>query len=227
MKNLGWLGCLAVMFGAMSQLCFADLIILKNGQDIEGEVVKETDKGLILKLEYGTLLVEKDKILRREKDTPEKIAKRLAAEEKRKKFEAEMRAAGNVEYRGKWISKEEYDAIQEKKKAEREERKQKRLEQKKKREEEEKKRLEEQRKRFEAAQRAAAARRRDWDDDGLTSGRRRISRRGDDNDDRYNKRKSNSRRSKDKQRRKYEEELRRKGDVVRYVGDGVEIGRRR
>ena len=52
----------------------ADTVVMKTGVTMEGEKVGEDDLSYELKVEYGTVRVPKDKILRIEQPTPEEAA---------------------------------------------------------------------------------------------------------------------------------------------------------
>src|SRR6185436_19838087 len=86
---------------------WADTVVLSTGQALEGTILEQTQESLLLKVEYGTLRVQKDKVLRIETDTPEKVAQREAAAEAKKKLEEKMHAEGKVQYKGKWVTEKE------------------------------------------------------------------------------------------------------------------------
>ncbi|MCZ7648222.1 MAG: hypothetical protein M5U26_23685 [Planctomycetota bacterium] len=105
------LACLGLLACLPSR---ADTIVMKNGEEIEGEILKQDDEAVTVKVEFGTIEVQRHKIREIEPDTPEKIeARRVAAEEKRK-FEEAMRAKGLVEFRGKWMRPEDQEALEKK-----------------------------------------------------------------------------------------------------------------
>ncbi|MBE7464967.1 MAG: hypothetical protein HS116_15940 [Planctomycetes bacterium] len=89
----------------------ADTVVLKNGQELEGEILKQDDDGIRLKVPQGMVYVERTKILAIEEDTPEKIAARERAAEEKRKFDEAMRAKGLVNFGGKWMRPEDQAKI--------------------------------------------------------------------------------------------------------------------
>ncbi|GMV81661.1 MAG: hypothetical protein AMXMBFR7_28450 [Planctomycetota bacterium] len=100
---------LALLFAP--SVVLADTVVLKNGQELEGEILKQDDDGIRLKVPQGMVYVERAKILAIEEDTPEKIAARERAAEEKRKFEEAMRAKGLVNFGGKWMRPEDQAKI--------------------------------------------------------------------------------------------------------------------
>jgi flagellar biosynthesis GTPase FlhF len=82
----------------------ADTVVMKNLESLHGDLVKETPDWVELRVEYGTLKIPREKILRIETDTPEMIAEREAKAAKEKELTDEMIAEGKVKYHGKWVT---------------------------------------------------------------------------------------------------------------------------
>jgi hypothetical protein len=78
MRSSTWLsGAAWALFLAAS--CSADTVVFKNGHELDGKVLEQDATSILLELEYGTLRIEKDKILRIEPDSPDKLAGRDTA----------------------------------------------------------------------------------------------------------------------------------------------------
>jgi len=134
----------------------ADSIVFKTGQVLEGTVLKENDTTLELAVEYGTILVSRDKILRVESESISQKADREARQQEEREFLARMKSEGRVLHKGKWITEEEKRAVDEKlaeEKRKQDEAKKKAAEEAAKKKAEEQKKLAEQRKREEEARR--------------------------------------------------------------------------
>ena len=109
-RALALLALLALCSAQLIRPVHADTVVFKNGEALEGKIVKKDDKGVELEVEYGTMLVPVEKILRIEEDTPEKIKARedkLAAD---KALAEQMKAEGKIQYKGKWVTEEEKKA---------------------------------------------------------------------------------------------------------------------
>lgn len=95
----------------LSSLCAAtaraDTIVMKTLEVIEGKILKQTADFLELQVEFGTMRVPQDKILRIESDTPEIIAQREARASAAKEADAKAQAEGKVKYKGKWVTPDE------------------------------------------------------------------------------------------------------------------------
>ena len=70
----------------------ADTVIFQNLQQMVGEIVQDTDHDIVLKVEFGTIHIEKEKILKIEKETAEDLKQRLETEAEDKKQEEQARA---------------------------------------------------------------------------------------------------------------------------------------
>jgi len=57
----------------------ADTVILKNGRELDAKVLEQNETTVLLEVEYGTLRLERDKILRIEPGSPVKLAGNAAA----------------------------------------------------------------------------------------------------------------------------------------------------
>jgi hypothetical protein len=110
MKTL-FLAVCALLF---SGFVFADTVILNNGQQLEGKVLKRTEAGIELQVAFGTMFVSADKILRIEADTPEAVAAREKKTQAEREFAAKMREEGKVEHKGRWVTEKEKAAEEEK-----------------------------------------------------------------------------------------------------------------
>jgi len=100
---------LAMMFALAAALpAWADYVVLKNGERIEGEIIQEDDDVLIIRHKYGTMTVQRDRIVFIHRDTPEEkkrkalqaqaAADKAASDLKRK--EAEAATASTIEEPG-------------------------------------------------------------------------------------------------------------------------------
>ncbi|HYF51280.1 MAG TPA: hypothetical protein VEJ63_17835 [Planctomycetota bacterium] len=103
-----------VVFGLASLSLQADTVVLKTGQSMDGKVLKQDDNGIELEVEYGTILIAQDKILRIEAETPEMAEAREKKEAEKREFADKMRAEGKVPYKGKWVTEKEKKADEEK-----------------------------------------------------------------------------------------------------------------
>ena len=142
MMRMPWTFLILVL---LSNCAYADFVIFKNGHQIEGEVLQEDEESLLLKVDYGTMKIEKSKVLTIRKETEAEIAQRKQAAEEKKMFEERMLRQGRVLYKGKWIDADEKKRILasiEKKKLLKEEARKKAELAKKKAEKEEQKRRE-------------------------------------------------------------------------------------
>jgi len=90
-----------------SSILRADTLVLKNGKVLEGEVLKQDEHAIELKVEYGSLLIPMNIISKIEEDTPEKIAQREEKTEAIKELAEKMKVEGKVQYKGKWVTEEE------------------------------------------------------------------------------------------------------------------------
>jgi hypothetical protein len=140
---------LAILALLLSAAAYADTVVLKNGQAIEGQILDQDDDTLKLEVVFGTMRVPMDKVLRIEKDTPEVIAQREKKMAEEREFTEKMRADGKVLFKGKWITEEQKKAeeaklAEAKKKRDEERKKAAELAAKRKKEEEEKQKLAEQ-----------------------------------------------------------------------------------
>jgi hypothetical protein len=85
----------------------ADTVVLKTGQTIEGTVISNDDKGVVLEVTFGKMLITQDKILRIDEETAESLAVREKDAEEKRAFAARMKDEGKVPYKGKWVSAKE------------------------------------------------------------------------------------------------------------------------
>ena len=98
--------CLLVIAASTTSL-YADTVVLKTGEALEGTILKNNDAGIVLQVIYGTLLIPKNKILRLETDTPEMLVAREQKEAEARELAEKMRAEGKVLYKGKWVTEAE------------------------------------------------------------------------------------------------------------------------
>ena len=89
---------------------WADTVVMKTLEVIEGKILKQNADFLELQVEFGTMRVPTDKILRIEADTPEIIAQREARAAAQKEADAKAQAEGKVKYKGKWVTPDEKSA---------------------------------------------------------------------------------------------------------------------
>jgi hypothetical protein len=54
---------------------WADTVVFKNGQELEGTILEQDDTTILLEVEFGTMRVSKDKVERIDPGTPNKVAK--------------------------------------------------------------------------------------------------------------------------------------------------------
>ncbi len=83
MKHLSFATCL-IVFLLMSTFVYSDTIILKNGRQLEGKIVEETETSIKIDIGFGAVGFEKDKVEKIERSSEgdlEKLEERL--EEKR------------------------------------------------------------------------------------------------------------------------------------------------
>jgi hypothetical protein len=92
---------LCAMLGAR-----ADIIVFKNGDELDGNVLEKTDAAVKLEVEYGTLLIPMERVLRIDKETPEQAAARKKKKDKADADAAENKAEGKVLYKGEWVDKD-------------------------------------------------------------------------------------------------------------------------
>lgn len=92
----------------------ADTIVLKNGQSLDGKVLKEDEHGILLEVAYGTMWIAHNKILSHDEDTPEALAAREKQAQAARDLAGEMRAQHKVLYKGKWVAEEEKQAAEQK-----------------------------------------------------------------------------------------------------------------
>jgi hypothetical protein len=92
----------------------ADTVVLKTGQVIEGKVVSNDDKGVVVEVTFGTMLITQDKILRIEEESAEGLAAHEKDAAAKREYAAKMKADGKVLYKGKWVSEKEKEADEEK-----------------------------------------------------------------------------------------------------------------
>lgn len=148
--NLSAVMCAALVFST----AHADTVIMKTGTLLEAEEVTRDDSTVEFKVEFGTVRVAIDNILRIEKDTPEQIALKEKKAADAKELAEQMKEEGKVQYKGKWVTEKE-KADEEKKVAEAKKKKQKeREESAKKAEAEAKKKKDAEQKRLADAQKA-------------------------------------------------------------------------
>jgi hypothetical protein len=88
----------------------ADTVVMKTLEVIEGKILKQNADFLELQVEFGTMRVPTDKILRIEADTPEILAQREARAAAIKEQDAKAQAEGKVKYKGKWVTPDEKSA---------------------------------------------------------------------------------------------------------------------
>ena len=88
----------------------ADTVVMKTLEVIDGKVVSKNDDFIELQVEFGTMRVPVDKILRIESDTPEIIADREAKAAKEKELTDKMLAECKVRYKGKWVTPAEKES---------------------------------------------------------------------------------------------------------------------
>ena len=88
----------------------ADTVVMKTLEVIEGKPVGGNADYLELQVEFGTMRIPRDKILRIDEDTPEILADRKAKEASEKELTDKMLAEGKVRYKGKWVTAEEKKA---------------------------------------------------------------------------------------------------------------------
>jgi len=103
---------------------FADAVILKNGNKVEGVVTKETETSIEIQINVGAKVTfSKDDVERVERDAGEKNTKLQESwkTEKAKAevdditkntFEEDQAARGLVKYEGRWITPEEKERLQ-------------------------------------------------------------------------------------------------------------------
>ncbi len=186
-------------------LLHADTLVFKNGQELEGDVLNDDDTSILLKVEAGTLRIEKSKLLYVKKWTEEELEKRKEEEDKQQKFQARMERMGKTFYRGEWIAKERKDKIM----AELEEQKRIKKEADLKAKEAKKKADEEARKKHEKEQEEIAkkAERGNQKEDGITARERIRNGRGIGDEEKTNTRDRNKRLSREEEKKLIQKEL--------------------
>ena len=102
---------------------WADLVLLSNGQAIEGIVVRQSDEQVVLQVAWEGYVVLDRASLKKIEPASEADRKTLLdrwkqehqayldQEERRRQFEAEQRARGLILYDGQWMSPEALGAI--------------------------------------------------------------------------------------------------------------------
>lgn len=85
----------------------ADTVVMKNLESLQGDLIKDTPDWVELRVEYGTLKIPREKILRIEADSPEMLAEREAKAAREKELTDQMLAEGKVKYHGKWVTPQE------------------------------------------------------------------------------------------------------------------------
>lgn len=103
MKSFLWMLPMQLLFAFTSGAADAEklnseisTVIFKSGHTLEGQVLQLDDESLTLQVQFGSLKIPVNKILRIESET-----------EEAKVLREQMEADGKVMYRGKWIEKEE------------------------------------------------------------------------------------------------------------------------
>lgn len=94
-----------VFLGGFINTVIADTVYLKNGNIIEGMVVKEDAKGIELELGFGTMKIEKDLILKTQKSTIEET-RQLYQKWEKQKSEAGERDQKARRIREEWLQKQ-------------------------------------------------------------------------------------------------------------------------
>lgn len=89
---------------------FADTIIMKSGQTMEGKILSSNGESVEVEVEFGTLRIPASMIKSVEQLTPEQIAAREEEKAQEKELVESMRAEGKVLYKGKWVDAEEKEA---------------------------------------------------------------------------------------------------------------------
>ena len=109
---MNYLRCLPLALLALLPLlvcgaAHADTVVMKTLETLDGKVLSTNDDFVELQVEFGTMRVPLEKILRIEADTPELKAAREATLAQEREFAAKMLAEGKVPYKGKWVTPEE------------------------------------------------------------------------------------------------------------------------
>ena len=105
---------LAILMLALPLSLRADTIVMKSGLTMEGEKVGENDDSYEIKVEHGTVRVEKDKVARIEQPTPEELAEKEEKDAEEKELADQMKDEGKIKYKGKWVTEKEKEADEKK-----------------------------------------------------------------------------------------------------------------
>jgi membrane protein involved in colicin uptake len=125
----------------------ADTVVMKTGHTVEGTVLDQNDEYIELEVEYGTMRVPMERVLRIEEDTPEKIAAREAKEAEQQALAEKMKEEGKILYKGQWVTEAEKKKAEDKAAADKKKRDEERAKAKKKAEEEAKRKKDQEEKR--------------------------------------------------------------------------------
>ncbi|MCY3019034.1 MAG: hypothetical protein NTW87_08400 [Planctomycetota bacterium] len=155
MRNSFRLAFLPILAVCSCALVFADTLVMKTGQTLECTVVKEEDAFIEVQVEFGTMRVPRDRILRIEEDSPEKIAEREAKATEARDLAERMQDEGKVLYKGKWMTEEEKAKAEQKAAAAKKKRDDERAAAKKKADEAARKKKDDEDRRKQAAQQTA------------------------------------------------------------------------
>ena len=94
---------LCAMLGAR-----ADIIIFKNGDELDGNIIEKTDVAIKLEVSVGTMLIPMERVLRIDKETaPEQIEARRKKKEEADAFAKKMKEEHMVLYKGEWVDEDE------------------------------------------------------------------------------------------------------------------------
>jgi hypothetical protein len=85
----------------------AETVITRNLHALHGKIVAQTDEWIELRMEYGTLRIPREDIVRIEKDTPQMVAECSYTVKQSKDFAEKMTAEGRILYHGRWVTPEE------------------------------------------------------------------------------------------------------------------------
>ncbi|HEY3322886.1 MAG TPA: hypothetical protein VGP72_20700 [Planctomycetota bacterium] len=126
----------------LSGVLRADTIVMRTGQIMDGEKLSEDDNSYEVKVQFGTLRIPKDKVLRIDPETEEQKADRERKAQEAEELAEEMKAEGKVLYKGKWVTEKEKKVAEDKAAAEKKKKAEKVAAERKKKEEEAKKKAE-------------------------------------------------------------------------------------
>ncbi len=108
---------ICAVFFPLTAACFADTVVMVDGNELECTVLGEDDDRIEVEVEFGTIQILKSRILRIEKDDPEikarKEAEKKARAEAAAKFAEEQRAKGLVPVDGEWVTPAEAARMEE------------------------------------------------------------------------------------------------------------------